>query len=147
MSKSVLEYLASLRQNGCTPENIGEVTIGRTVYAAGSFNNRGATEIALMPMYRKDWIAYNHVGPIPELLPASYRRSHRTVYVDNYGKTWYIAGWTTGEGVLWLHSARYPDIFENSHRHMSIDVHWRESFQTAMRLASPEVLARIENQS
>jgi hypothetical protein len=39
MSKSMLEYLASLRQHGCTPQNIGEVTIGRTVYAAGSFDD------------------------------------------------------------------------------------------------------------
>ena len=37
MNISMLEYLASIRKHGHTPEAIGDVTIGRTVYAAGRF--------------------------------------------------------------------------------------------------------------
>lgn len=146
MSKSMLEYLASLRAHGCTPQNIGDVTIGRTVYAAGSFtgiagisSDRPArqTRIALMPMYRTDWVTRDSAGPTPVLLPASYRRSRNTVY----GVMWYISGWNPAENVLWLDLA--GEYFP-THRRVPISIHWAESFETSLRLASPEVLARIE---
>lgn len=159
----MLEYLASLRKYGHTPECIGDVTIGRTVYAAGRFvspereapegsraaregrNIPAETRIALMPIYSA--IARY---PVHAVLPASYRKG--SVYVDASGTEWFISGWNERDGVLWLNqvgdyqidayrprtSAPYPRMF--------IDVHWNEPFDVSMRLAGPEVLARIKAQ-
>ena len=164
----MLEYLASLRRYGHTPEYIGDVTIGRTVYAAGRFvsperdapaGSRAAAEgrkipaetrIALLPMYRTDWVTYNSAGPTPALLPASHKR--HTVYVDAHSTQWFISGWNDRDGVLWLSQVGDFDIDsgrQRSHKpypRMPIDVHWREPFDTSMALASPEVLARIAAQ-
>jgi hypothetical protein len=164
--KSMLEYLASLRQYGHTPEYIGEVTIGRTVYAAGRFvsperdapeGSRAAregrsipaeTRIALKPIYRTDWVTWNSAGPTPPLLPPSAKR--HAVYVDNYGMEWFIAGWNERDDVLWLNPVGDFDIDYGRQRsdkpypRMPIDVYWREPFAVSMRLASPEVLARID---
>lgn len=164
---SMLEYLASLRQYGHKPEYIGDVTIGRTVYAAGRFvsppreapagsraslegrNIPAETRIALMPMYRTDKVTYNSTGPTPALLPASYRRG--AVYVDNEGQEWAISGWNDRHGVLWLNKVTHPEVYTHDrtgepYRRMPIGVHWAERFEVSMRLASPEVLARIEEQ-
>lgn len=165
MIKSTLEYLAGLRQYGHTPEYIGYVTIGRTVYSAGRFvsperpapsGSRAAregrtipaeTRIVLRPIYRTDWVRHDSAGPVPALLPASAKR--HTVYVDNYGTEWFIAGWNDREGCLWLSPVGEFDIDYGRTRsdkpfpRMNIDVHWTESFDTAMNLASYEVRARI----
>lgn len=161
---SMIEYLASLRRYGHTPESIGDVTIGRTVYAAGCFVSperdapagskaaregrkmESETRIVLMPMYRTDWVTWNSVGPTPSLLPASHRDG--VVYVDAYGQEWFVSGWNERDGVLWLDRVTHPgahvhDRTGTPYRRMSIDVHWRESFDISMKLASPEVLARI----
>lgn len=156
---SMLEYLAGLRKHGHRPVQLGEVVIGRTHYAAGEFvsaerespaGSRAAREgrkiqsqnrIALMPMYRTDQVFFNSVGPIPNLLPASYVRSRNTVY-ELAGQDWYISGWSPHDGVLWLDPL--PDSAERfGARVMLADVHWTESFETAMSLAGPEVRARI----
>jgi len=153
MTISMLEYLAGLRRHGSEPLNIGEATIGRTVYAAGSFRNpRGATRIALMPMYRKDWVSREPSDlATPALLPASYVRSRNTIYytASDY---WYISGYQYENGVLWLDRSLSTQHHDKNRVYM--DVHWRESFQTALQLASSEVLTRIadhlkriENQS
>jgi hypothetical protein len=112
--RSMLEYLASLRQHDCTPQDIGEITIGRTVYAAGSFVQGGQTRIALMPIYRTDWAWTNGVGPTPDLLPASYQRCKSTVYFNSSG-LWYISG--HNDGILWLNLASDKDNFVASAGH------------------------------
>jgi hypothetical protein len=166
MTKSMLEYLAGLRRYGHTPEYIGEVTIGRTVYAAGRFvspereapaGSRAAlegrsipaeTRIALMPMYRTDWVTRDSVGPTPNLLPASYVRDNNTLYVLD-GQEWYIGGWSGDKTTLWLHQVgdldNYPPM--KTYHRMQTSVHWSEPFETSMRLASPEVLARIASEA
>jgi hypothetical protein len=148
MTISMLEYLAGLRKHGHTPIQTGEVTIGRTVYVAGQFTSperngmAAETRMALMPIYRTDHVTRGSVGPVPNLLPASYVRSHSTIYVDG-PHTWFISGWHERDNVLWLNPAGY--MFAH-YRRVAMDVHWRESFDTSMHLASTDVLARINNQ-
>ena len=158
---SMLEYLASLRKHGHRPVHIGEVVIGKTHYAAGDFvsperdapaGSRAAREgrkipsehrIALMPMYRSDWVTHNSTGPTPKLLPASYLRSSNVVYILD-GEEWYINGWNDKDGVLWLNRVGDYNIdLERKHHRQQASVHWTESFETAMALAGPEVRARI----
>ena len=143
----MLEYLASLRQHGCSPQNIGTVTIGRTVYAAGSFLQDGQKRIALMPIYRTDKVTASDVGPTPDLLPASYRRSSRTIFVT-FDSFFYISGWNKREGVLWLNMmARDDSWMLANHRGQPMEIHFREPFEVSLSLASNEVLARIAAQS
>lgn len=166
LMRSMLEYLASLRQYGHTPEYIGDVTIGRTVYAAGRFvsperealggsraaregrNTPAETRIALMPIYRTDWVTRDSAGPTPPLLPASYRKG--SVYVDASGTEWFISGWNERDGVLWLNQVgdyridAYRQRTDAPYPRMFVDVHWNEPFEVSMRLAGPEVLARIK---
>lgn len=163
MKLSMLEYLASLRQYGHTPTYLGDITIGRTVYAAGQFISPERpispgcrayqegqrfsppeTRIALMPMYRTDHVTRWDTGPTPNLLPASYVRSSNVVYVD-YQQDWFISGWNKRGDVLWLDQTNGLEMFAD-HHHMPMTVHWRETFQCAMNLASAEVLARINSQ-
>jgi hypothetical protein len=166
MSKSTLEYLASLRKHGHIPEYIGHVTIGRTVYSAGRFVTPARaidpgcrayqegkrftepeTRIALRPIYRTDWVRHDTAGPTPALLPASAKR--HAVYVDPHGIEWFIAGWHERDGVLWLNQVGDFDIDYGRQRsdkpypRMAIDIQWIESFDTAMSLASSEIRARI----
>lgn len=162
MKLSMLEYLASLRQYGHTPTYLGDVTIGRTVYAAGQFISPerpispgcrayqegqrftpAETRIALMPMYRTDHVTRDSVGPTPNLLPASYVRSSNVVYVD-YQQVWFISGYSNSGRVLWLD--QISDTVLEVSRRMPMTVHWRETFQCAMNLASADVLARINSQ-
>lgn len=140
---SMLEYLASLRQYGCTPQNIGDVTIGRTVYAAGSFDDpRNGKRIALMPMYRTDKVTQFSTGPTPELLPASYQRNFRTVYFT-YDSTFYISGYNRRDNVLWLNMTDRDNSIFSVHRRLPMNIHFREPFEVALSLASREVLDRI----
>lgn len=142
--RSMLEYLASLRQHDCTPLDIGEITIGRTVYSAGSFLQNDRKRIALMPIYRTDWLWTNGVGPTPDLLPASYQRCKNTVYFDSSG-LWYISGYNEADGILWLNQVSDKDNFVDNPR-FGMSVYWREPFDVSINLASNEVLARIAAQ-
>ena len=90
-----------------------------------------------MPIHRTD----RDFLETPNLLPASYVRSSNTVYALG-GESWYIIGWNDGDGVLWL--GQLPDeALRFGARTMQASVHWSEPFDVSMRLASPEVLARI----
>lgn len=165
MTTSMLEYLASLRKHGHTPESIGTAQIGRTVYAAGSFitperpiasgcraysegqrTTPAQRRIALIPIYRTDWVSARDTGPTPALLPASYRR--HAVYRDHTGE-WFISGWNGAQTVLWLDSVGTFDIDcgrDKPYPRMLVSFHWSEPFATSLALASPAVLARIEAQ-
>lgn len=144
---SILESLAKYRAYGHVPRDIGEVTIGRTVYAGGRFtHNDGTARIVLIPIYRTDWVRWNSAGPEPALLPASHKRG--AVYVID-GVEWFIAGWSDTEA--WLSPVTVPSIHIHArtgapYRRIACQSHWKESFECAMSLAGPDVLARIAEQ-
>ena len=144
---SILESLAKYRAYGHVPRDIGELTIGRTVYAGGRFtHNDGTARIVLIPIYRTDWVRWNSAGPKPALLPASYKRG--AVYVID-GVEWFISGWSDTE--VWLSPVTVPSIHIHArtgapYRRIACQPHWKESFECAMSLAGPDVLARITEQ-
>lgn len=163
----MLEYLASLRQYGHTPGHIGEVNIGQTLYIAGSFisperdappGSRLAQEgknippepqMVLMPCLRRDRPALT-AEQLP-ILPRIYRRApNKTLFITGLGvvgsmpmQTWYISGWHNQERALWMKHA-HPDFLKDHPHLVRLNIRWNESFEDAMKLAGPEVLARIE---
>jgi hypothetical protein len=137
MATSILEYLASLKyatgSQAIAPREIGHVTVGKRDYAVGSYRTyEGDTRLVLLP-----------VDDRPDIRPASYVRSSRTLFVEPTGKRWFIAGWSDTERVLWLHKCSEDVPTESTARTMTLAIRWSESFETALRLSSPEVLARI----
>jgi hypothetical protein len=165
---SMLEYLADLRRYGHEPTSIGTVRIGRTVYCVGEFvtperpapaGSRAAAEgrpvpsetrRVISPMYRTDWVTRDSAGPVPAALPAAYRHApNLTIFEDAAGALWYVAGWSNparGDWV-WLNRAEWmngaPGYDEPRRVVQMVSEGPTESFQSALRLAGPAVLARV----
>lgn len=156
MPTSILEYLASLRQHGHVPQQIGNAQIGRTLYAVGSFltpahpapkGSRAAREgrlvpeeirLVLLPVYT---VGETH-GRRPSFLPASYRRDQRTIFRCSATQAYYVSGWNEAEGLFWLNDVP-AWMLEERRTEQAMSLRFDESFETAMNLAGPEVLARI----
>lgn len=139
MATSILEYLAGLRRYGHIPQMIGEATIGKTVYAVGSWRDAdtGNTPLVFIPVHTA-----GRTEDLP-LLPASFRRSSNTAYdCGPFFGVGFIAGWSDTEGVFWVHAA--PESLIEGCRVMTCTLRFEQGFSGALAMAGDEVLARIE---